>query len=216
MSRLEFLAKISFINSIIVDQDDNVKTEFLLPMTAPTTGTNSLRPGVPKYEAKAEDGEVSFCWHINTLESMWSKPKEVSIHRAIEEKFSNMMRKTVSDDKVEFLAKTSFTNFNISDQDHKVKTESLVTVTAPTNGTNSLKPGEPKYEAKTEDGVSFYWQGSRWSKPNTSDTISSSMPVIMSEIQSSGHLWKKDFLKRAGDVESNPGPNSRYRLLDIL
>ena len=127
-----------------------------------------------------------------------------------------MMRKTVSDDKVEFLAKTSFTNFNISDQDHKVKTESLVTVTAPTNGTNSLKPGEPKYEAKTEDGVSFYWQGSRWSKPNTSDTISSSMPVIMSEIQSSGHLWKKDFLKRAGDVESNPGPNSRYRLVDIL
>ena len=100
MSRLEFLVKISFINSIIVDQDDNVKTEFLLPMTAPTTGTNSLRPGVPKYEAKAEDGEVSFCWHINTLESMWSKPRGVSIPRVMKEKLSNMKSKPVSDVKV--------------------------------------------------------------------------------------------------------------------
>ena len=99
MSRLEFLVKTLFINCIISDQDDKVKTESLVPMTAPTNGTNFLKPGVPKYEANAEDGEVSFCWHINTLESMLSKPKGDSITKAMEEKLSNM-RKTVSDNKV--------------------------------------------------------------------------------------------------------------------
>ena len=70
MSRLEFLVKTLFINCIISDQDDKVKTESLVPMTAPTNGTISLMPGVPKYVANAEDGEVSFCWHISTLEIM--------------------------------------------------------------------------------------------------------------------------------------------------
>ena len=56
MSRLEFLVKTLFINCIISDQDDKVKTESLVPMTAPTNGTNSLMPGVPKYVANAEDG----------------------------------------------------------------------------------------------------------------------------------------------------------------
>ena len=84
-----------------------MKTEFLIPMKAPTTGTNSLKPGVSKYETKAEDGEVNFCWHINTLESMWSKANGVSISSTMEEKLSNMKRKTVSDNKV----RVSFQNF---------------------------------------------------------------------------------------------------------
>ena len=76
-----------------------MKTESLVPMTDPTNGTNSLKPGVSKSEVKAEDGEGSYCWHINTLESMLSKPKGDSITKAMEEKLSNM-RKTVSDNKV--------------------------------------------------------------------------------------------------------------------
>ena len=95
MSRLEFLVKTLFINCIISDQDDKVKTESLVPMTAPTNGTISLMPGVPKYVANAEDGEVSFCWHISTLEIMRSKPKGVSIPRAMKEKLSNMKKKSV-------------------------------------------------------------------------------------------------------------------------
>ena len=39
-----------------------------------------------------------------------------------------------------------------------MKTESLVSMTAPTIGNNSLKPDATKYDAKTEDGeVSCYW-----------------------------------------------------------
>ena len=35
-----------------------MKAESLVPMTDPTNGTNSLKPGVSKYEIKAEDGDV--------------------------------------------------------------------------------------------------------------------------------------------------------------
>ena len=111
-----------------------VKAESLVPMTDPTNGTNSLKPGVSKYEVRAEDGDVSYCWNINTLERIWSKPRGVFIPRAMKEKLSNM-----------------FINCIISDQDDKVKTESLVPMTAPTNGTNSLMPGVPKYVANAED-----------------------------------------------------------------
>ena len=102
MSRLQFLVNTLFINCIISDQDDKVKTESLIPMTAPTNGTNFLKPGVSKSEVKAEDGdgEGSYCWHINTLESMWSKPRGVSIPRVMKEKLSNMKSKPVSDVKV--------------------------------------------------------------------------------------------------------------------
>ena len=70
-----------------------MKTESLVSMTAPTTGNNSLKPDATKYDvdAKTEDGEVSFCWHIITLES---------IPRAMEEKLSNMKSMPVSDVKV--------------------------------------------------------------------------------------------------------------------
>lgn len=61
------------------NKDHRVKKEYQVTVTAPTTGTNSPKPGVSKYETKAEDGEVNFCWHINTVESMWIKANEVSI-----------------------------------------------------------------------------------------------------------------------------------------
>ena len=85
-----------------------MKTESLVPMTDPTNGTNSLKPGVSKSEVKAEDGEGSYCWHINTLESMWSKPRGVSIPRVMKEKLSNMKSKPVSDVKVGVSCKNIF------------------------------------------------------------------------------------------------------------
>ena len=77
-----------------------MKAESLVPMTDPTNGTNSLKPGVSKYEVEAEDGDVSYCWNINTLERIWSKPRGVFIPRAMKEKLSNMKSKSVSDVKV--------------------------------------------------------------------------------------------------------------------
>jgi len=57
------------------------------------------------------------------------------------------------------------------DKDYEMKTMTLAPVQAPTSGTKWHKPSGPKfwYEAKTEDGVSYYWhvttQESRWDKP---------------------------------------------------
>ena len=51
--------------------------------------------------------------------------------------------------RLEFLAKTSFTNCNIAVQDDQGKTESLVSMTAPTTGNNSPKPDATKYDTKS-------------------------------------------------------------------
>jgi len=57
------------------------------------------------------------------------------------------------------------------DKDYEQKTLSLNPVVAPTSGTKWHRPSAPKfwYEAKTEDGTSYYYhvstQESRWDKP---------------------------------------------------
>lgn len=57
------------------------------------------------------------------------------------------------------------------DKDYEQRAQALAPVAAPTSGTKWHKPGAPKfwYEAKTEEGVSYYWhvttQESRWDKP---------------------------------------------------
>merc|ERR1712059_106943 len=57
------------------------------------------------------------------------------------------------------------------DKDYQSKISELNPITAPSSGTKWHKPGVPKnwYEAKTEDGNSYYWhvhtQESRWTEP---------------------------------------------------
>jgi len=57
------------------------------------------------------------------------------------------------------------------DKDYETKVMSLNPVVAPSSGTKWHKPNAPRfwYEAKTEEGVSYYWhvssQESRWDKP---------------------------------------------------
>ena len=61
----------------------------------------------------------------------------------------------------------------------------------------------------------FVKMSESWEQQTTSlpkPRIVYSMPAILA----GGNPWNNDFLKRAGDVESNPGPNSRYSVLSIL
>ena len=84
---------------------------------------------------------------------------------------------------------------------------------------NSFRPVPNTSNTSSTDSISkpvkFEKMSESWEQ-QTAYQPKSRMVYSMPAIVAGGNPWDNDFLKRSGDVECHPGPNSRYSVLSIL